>query len=574
MGVKSTFAGICFLTALSVRAGLVTTLADDESEGTLRSVLVAASEGETITFDGALAGGTITLAAAKGPLTPTVSVSIVGPESRIAISGGNATNLLVSANAAAAITLRNLVFTGSRGYQRLLANPEVGPAVSIVGDADIENCEFHHNTTYIWISEGSEGGGILRVVGNLRLVGCDFYDNELPEAANYTLGGVGRFSGRDILVSGCTFVRNSLNSSGEAIRAGGAFSVGGACTNLLVETTLFASNRFAFAAGAVVFRDDLPVNGLMRFRSCSFRGHGPGKSGWKSGSTVTDESGRAQRFAFESCEFYNSLHPGWGGAVRISASGSRAAFVNCTFVRCRGNQWGGAVDTRCPTWYVNCTVAGNVNGDTSTQGGTLFAINSVHLLNTACVYNYVGNGATAVDLYKYGGTLAAYNCYTHTASSIFSPSDNVKGYVREGTEGLAATRFFVEPLVSETGFTAGGGTYAFANPILVPTVTADKDDPKAARAVEPLAKAEGGVLDRKGWPVKANADYSYVAYSKDGGATWTKLVSSMNDADAASATLILADSRGKSYPTDAGGIPIPPIGSAIAKALGLVLIAR
>ncbi|MGI5868495.1 MAG: hypothetical protein ACOX9C_03490 [Kiritimatiellia bacterium] len=561
----ATFALVAFSAAsISAATITVTSTADDGSAGTLRTAIASAASGDVVAFDNALAGETFTLDSARGPLEPAVSLSIIGPAAGVTLSGGNAIPLVCSTNPVVSLTFRNLTFANAQGNQN--DDPVIGPAVSIVGAADIESCTFRDNVTNQGNLPEGEGGGTLRVVGNLRLVDCDFLNSGVATGARFSMGGVGHFSGADILVSGCSFVHSNQirNNNDETIRAGGAFSVGGACTNLLVENTFFASNRIENCQGAVAFRDDLPANGLMRFRSCIFRDHGLGKSIWRHGGLIGYETGNAQRFVFESCEFYNSIFAGYGGVVRITPGTSSAVFLNCTFAHCRGNEWGSVADARCRTYFINCTVVGNVNAHATTKGGTLFAINHVRMLNTACVYNHVDNGAVAMDMYKYGGTLAAYNCYTRAPAGIFDPSDNVLDYVRQGTPGETATPFFVEAFAEANSFSANGNTVTFSQPVLVPVMSADPRNPATPRVVEPLPNNQGGVLDKMGWPVKANADYSYVAYTKDAGATWIKLHSAM--ADDPTATLITADSRGLAYPINRGtDLPMPPIGSATAK---------
>ena len=113
-----------------------------------------------------------------------------------------------------------------------------------------------------------------------------------------------------------------------------------------------------------------------------------------------------------------------------------------------------------------------------------------------------------------------------------------------------------------SALTAWTGSETLSASIAVPVLTVDekseRKDPATRRAVEILDAKSGGVLDRAGWPVKHSADWSSIAYTKDGGATWTALVGSVD----AATIPILTDSRGVAYPTTASGLPKPPIGSA------------
>ena len=103
------------------------------------------------------------------------------------------------------------------------------------------------------------------------------------------------------------------------------------------------------------------------------------------------------------------------------------------------------------------------------------------------------------------------------------------------------------------------------------TVDASKErlNPALPRVADIVASKDGGVLDRAGWPVKHSADWSSIAYTKDGGATWTALVGTIE----AATIPLAADSRGVAYAMR-NGLPVPPIGSATgaAQAPGLKIV--
>ena len=66
----------------------VTSLADDGSAGTLRDLCASAADGDEIVFDASLAGRTIAITTASGPIEITKALSIVGPaDAPITIDG-------------------------------------------------------------------------------------------------------------------------------------------------------------------------------------------------------------------------------------------------------------------------------------------------------------------------------------------------------------------------------------------------------------------------------------------------------------------------------------------------------
>ena len=99
----------------------------------------------------------------------------------------------------------------------------------------------------------------------------------------------------------------------------------------------------------------------------------------------------------------------------------------------------------------------------------------------------------------------------------------------------------------------------------VPVLNADE---KRSRVVE---IAEGGPLDQTGYYVKHSADWSSIAYSKDG-SSWTAMLGTV-----ANATIPLAaDQRGVKYKVDSTtSLPRPSIGAAtVEPANGLVILVR
>ena len=561
---KYAFAALAALatTFASAATWTVTSTGDDASDNTtLRGAIAAAADGDMIEFDAALAGATIAIDKANGPLEWTGSLSIIGPASApvtidggastvdqgIAYNGGSRTTYLVHAtDASATTTLKNLVFTGSKANQGK-DTPDVGPAVSILGSAVIDNCVWTNNGVARSGSFGSaDGGGCLRVGGDLTLTNSRFSKNGVSAGSStYSIGGV-------VLAKGATVVvRNTVisetygwgaNANGNANDMG-ALAVGPATTSLLVEGCVFEKNVAQHGGGALYVAG--ASGGRFTVRDSRFVENKNVTHGIKHGGAVTIAGAGA--YLFENVEFANNYGWTWGGAVRSENSSATTVFANCTFVNNTGNEWGSAVDTRGPAWFVNCTGAGNVNGSSQSNGGTVFVISNTRILNSAFVWNWSNNGSVKNDVSKYDGTLAIYNSWNFSAGTGANPSDHLSSTYDESTV------FFAEPLVSLSSLTCFNNTYNYGTAIRSPVLSAAADE-TTPRVVE-IDKA--GVLFQAGWPVKHDANWENIAYSTDNGATWTALRGS---ADAAT-IFLAADSRGKAYPV-ADGIAIPPVGSA------------
>jgi len=561
---KYAFAALAALatTFASAATWTVTSTDDDAADpATLRGAIAAAADGDTITFDASLAGGTIALDKANGPLEWTGSRSIIGPASApvtidggastvdqgIAYAGNSRTTYLIHATGTAATTtLRNLVFTGSKANQSK-DTPDVGPAVSILGNAVIDSCVWTNNGVARSGNFGSsDGGGCLRVGGNLTLENSRFNKNGVSAGSNnHSLGAAVLAKGATVVVRNCEFSETygwggSTTGSGNDIAA---FAVGSATTRLTVEGCVFEKNLAIHGGGALYIAGG---SGFFSVRNCRFVENKNTNNGIKHGGAVSIAG--AGEYVFENCEFAGNYCNGWGGAVRSEKDAANIVFANCTFANNNGSGWGGATDTRGPTWYVNCTAVGNVNRASDNNGsGTFFVIKNTKILNGALVWNWSSNGTVKNDTSKYGGTLDIYNSYNYPAGTAPSKEESVTRNYDE------TTAFFAEPLASISSMTCFGNTYNFSQSITTP-VLSPAADAAMPRAVE---IDRNGVLLSTGWPVRHDADWSNIAYSKDAGETWIALRGS---ADAATISLS-ADSRGAAYAVS-GGIPVTPIGSA------------
>ena len=553
----------------------VTSTGDDAADpATLRGAITAAADGDTITFDASLAGGTIALTTASGAIEIDKSLAIVGPEDdpvtidglggaggARAYSGGSRTiGLLHASDPDATLTLKNLVFTGAKANYNASA-PDVGPAVSVLGSAVIDNCFWTNNAVAMsgdFTDNTADGGGCLRVAGDLSLVNSRFIDNG-ANGCNYSIGGLLCVRSGAVGITNCVFSGSygwDGSTTGGNVRGGGAIGIGTdvkdfSMTGCLVEKCVGG----AATGGVMINRSCADIT--CRFTNCAFRDIWSVSANWRHGGAVSYNGGNVVTLLFENVEFSRVHYAGWGGVIRVTGGNSRVVFANCTFSGNYGVEWGCCTDTRCLTSYVNCTAVGNVNGSSQDNGGTFFCIDRAHhLLNTACVWNYDKKGERLHDTSRYSSTLGVYNSYNHSAGNGASATDNAMDYD-------ADTAFFAEPFETISSLPAWTGSETLSADITVPVLAVDakgeRKDPALRRVVEIKSKKDGGVLDQAGWPVKHNEDWSSIAYTKDGGATWTALVGNVADAT----ILVTADSRGVAYPTSSStGLPKSPIGSA------------
>lgn len=562
------------LSASAIAATLtVTSLADDGSAGTLRSVLASATAGDTIEFADNIAGGEIAITIASGAIEIPVSVSIIAPEDApITINGGaggraysgssRTCGLLYGSNADSTVTLKNFIFTEAQVVQDS-ATPHIGPAVSFLGDAIIDNCCWTNNAvvqTGSYNNDTGDGGVCLRVEGDLQLTNSKFVDNGMSSTI-YSMGGNIVTKGEKISIKNCyfdKFVGWDNNRPGNSVRGGGSIAILGASDKDIVIQDCYFTDQWANASASSIFVRQDVTGGTMLIDNCIFREiYGYSANGYSSGGGVISagNSGSALKLIVKNTEFSNCGCKGYAGTILFRSS-AYAVFVNCLFYNSHSVAWGGIADSRCNTYVINCTAVGSVNSQNNANACGAFFMESKTFagLNSVFAWNYSSTATEMVidDCSRYGGTVAMYNSFNGVRGRSPNVTDNLMTYDE-------TTKMFALPLQSRTNAVVAGVTLNYVSEMLYPQLTYDEKSPKKKlAAVEILPQTDGGVLDATGWPVRHSADWSSIAYTKDRGVTWTALLG-----DVAAATIdLVADSRGVEYKMSSDGLPRPPIGAA------------
>jgi hypothetical protein len=229
----------------------VTSAADDGSSGTLRAVLAAAHNGDTIVFSKKLDGQTITLTA--GQLLDNVSVQINGPGSnQIGISGNSASRIF---GVAAGVTTTISGLTLSHG------SATDGAGILNAGTLTLSKDVVTNNT-----AQGINGGGL-------------FGDGSGRG------GGVENQAGATLNVSNCTFSGNQANAAqagntGFPSYGGGIDNEGG--TLSVVQSILSGNQTLGGPGGA-------PVSFYNPYTHYTYNFPTPGGSG--SGGAINNNGG-------------------------------------------------------------------------------------------------------------------------------------------------------------------------------------------------------------------------------------------------------------------------------------------
>ncbi|HEY7156909.1 MAG TPA: hypothetical protein VH575_23275, partial [Gemmataceae bacterium] len=151
---------------------LVTSAADDGSSGTLRAVLAAAQNGDTIQFAQDLDGQTITLT--QGQLAVNNSVDIAGPGANQLAISGNAASRIFAIGGGTNVTISGLTLTDG------LATDGAG----ILNDGDLTmSKDVLLGNVAQGIADGGRGGGVENQAGAILNVLQSLFQN------NQALGG-------------------------------------------------------------------------------------------------------------------------------------------------------------------------------------------------------------------------------------------------------------------------------------------------------------------------------------------------------------------------------------------------
>ncbi len=313
----------------------VTSLADDGSPGTLRSIIAAAAPGDTIVFN---VTGTITLI--RGYLEINKTLIVSGPGAANLLISGADTFTVLQVDSGVAVVVSGI--TIEHGYATFASG---GGGIHNLGALALVKCTVSDNLNG---DDGANGEGIYNS-GILTLFnsivsdnfssndGAGIYNTGTMELIRSTLsdngGGLPGASGGGIYNSGSgtlTMVNSML--SGNIVHDGGQ---GGGIYNsgsLKVLDSTISDNDDFFGQGAGIYN-----NGTLKVRNSTLSGNSAiGDNGGamvNSGvATVTNSTLSGN----------SATDGGWGGAIYNSASGTLAM----SFITLSENSadLGGAID--------------------------------------------------------------------------------------------------------------------------------------------------------------------------------------------------------------------------------------
>lgn len=607
---KYTFAALAALVmAFEIPAATITPSAF--TTDALKAAIASAGAGDVVDLSGF--SGTLTV---DEVLFPAVSMTVKGPADQSVVlktsiaSGSKGHAIFATSAAGVTLTLENLAFkdnvTGGWGSAATDNDDRHPGVVRTTGPLVLKNCLFDNNKIIKDEAANTRyGSANVFAAGGLCATDCSFtgtFDNRDNYYDYY--GEVVLVAGGTVGVTNCVFSGNGWTG-----QATGNF----AC----VDTTSvsFSGCRFlenlAQGGGAVM----TIMNGPVLFKDCIFRkcqsyygknnmnvpGYGtlhPNQTTIYGNAGALWLAAGTQNAVVENCEFTDcsSFGSARGGAIgwrAADASGATLVVANTTFYHCFSADVGGAIESDCNNqtiYLVNATFAA-CSCKSANRGAALDTNktqNQLQMVNTMLAYNYTENTTTLADWYV-GVGRRGYNSWVKCLNWTKFDNDNYRDihYYADGsgsqanaTYGTAkTTTTFADgdpyaewaasadfpAVVTENGNFATDRTVTNTGAGPVPVLNADKKRPRVVEI------AEGGPLDQTGYYVKHSADWSSIAYSKDG-SSWTAMLGTV-----AGATISLdADQRGVKYKVDSTtSLPRPSIGAAaVEPAKGLTIVVR
>ena len=271
---------------------------DDSGPGSLREGLMLIADGGTITFDPALAGGSIGLT--SGQLAIDSSVTIDGPDaSLVTVSGGGVSRVFQVA-AGAVVAINDLVISDGAGAPQ-------GGGILNYGNLSLDRVIVTNNTESSAgpASFNLGGGGIYNGDGStLNLTDSTVSNNA---TLNQPGGGIFAFFNSTINISGST-----ISGNVGADVAGGLRSL----SNVNIINSTFSGNTSTVWHGGGIFHTD----GALTVTHSTFSGNNA-PAGTASGILVATFGAPA------TATLTNNVLEGNGGAFACAIEGGGAATI-------------------------------------------------------------------------------------------------------------------------------------------------------------------------------------------------------------------------------------------------------
>lgn len=385
LGTLYFFALICVVIAGAERAHATTltvTSTADSGVGSLRDAIAAASDGDTIQFDAALNGQTITLTSAELVIDKGITLSGPGPDMLAVSRDSNASNFRIfHVTPGHTVIIEGVTVSGGHG------DGEGGGVLNEQATLIIDNCTVQSNST-----EAITGGAIANVGEQSSAIMTIVNSTVSNNSVTGNAGGI--INSGTLTISNSTVSNNTASAVFPAI-----FGMGGGISNggmLEVSQSMISGNTAGVGGGGIsnggtVLITDSTISGNLAGSLFQGIGYGAGVSNQGQGTVTIRNSTVSDNTVIS--------EDGGGGGIVSGGTNATLEITNSTISGNFANRAGGGISTGGTVTITNSTLSGNrTNGD----GGGIFNGGPLEIGNTI-----LNAGAAGANIFNDGGTITS-----------------------------------------------------------------------------------------------------------------------------------------------------------------------
>lgn len=404
----------------------------DSGDGTLRSVIALAADGDSIVIPGDY---NISL---QSEIAFDKNISINGQGSTVSVASPGISGYRVFNIGSSTAT--DIKTVGLFNLNMLGGISSVQGGVIYVN----KNNTFIMQNCTVSKGKGTYAGGLMinNATGmTVDIENCTFSDNENTLSTG---------NGGACVLKGVTTIRNCVFKNNKTLNNGAAAAVYG---DALISNCYFYNNSSAGSYGGAIY-NSVGTNGALAIENCTF----------ESNSNSNTSTG--------------------AGGLATASKSNISVVTNCTFCGNSGISGGAVWNDKGKMTFVNCTFSGNTCTAT-TGGGALSNINSpdaiTTLVNNIFAYNYntgglsdvcsgdggVINGSTNI-LGNTSGTLATDKTIAYDYNSgteLFSEYNTSGSKCGKLADNGGSTKTVA---IGENSVAFQAGLYAYNDPSIVP----------------------------------------------------------------------------------------------------------
>jgi hypothetical protein len=329
----------------------VTTLADSGT-GSLRDTIAAAGDGDTIQFDTALNGQTITLTTDELVIDKDITINGPGPDLLTVAKTPSQPPYFGIVHIMPGHTVTIEGITISRGYYGGIFNDSA--------TLTINNCAVSSN----FCDCGFGAGGITNPTGTLTIVDSVVSNNH----AGYTTGNPSGYGGGIYSFGTLTIIHSTLTNNTAAIHGGGIMGGG---TITITDSTISGNRAGSDILHGTGIGGGLFVGGTVEIRNSTVSGNIASGNEFGVGGGI-DSSGS---LTIVNSTISGNLANQDGGGIRSAADGTATLTIsNSTISGNEANRNGGGIIITkggSATLDIGNTILGNSGSNIVNEGGTV-----------------------------------------------------------------------------------------------------------------------------------------------------------------------------------------------------------